>query len=214
MLAKEFDQRLAPRPAPTAVGGPPPWIAGRQWSDLRLRQPGWLLLPLRMFLAVTFVYAGLQKIANPAYLDAHNRSSVVGQMQYLRHISPIGPLLGLSMHAPTLVGVLIAFGELAVGGQVQIGEQLMPFPEPVVLRRYGLLYLDDQVGAGEHLVGSGDDGGAGRGVIDVGEAGSVAGAGFHQHLVPVVDQLRDAVGLDGDPILVVLNFFGDADDKL
>ena len=121
MLAKEFDQRLAPRPAPTAVGGPPPWIAGRQWSDLRLRQPGWLLLPLRMFLAVTFVYAGLQKIANPAYLDAHNRSSVVGQMQYLRHISPIGPLLGLSMHAPTLVGVLIAFGELAVGVGALLG---------------------------------------------------------------------------------------------
>jgi thiosulfate dehydrogenase [quinone] large subunit len=121
MLAKEFDQRLAPRPAPTAVGGPPPWIAGRQGSDLRLRQPGWLLLPLRMFLAVTFVYAGLQKIANPAYLDAHNRSSVVGQMQSLRHISPIGPLLGLSMHAPTLVGVLIAFGELAVGVGALLG---------------------------------------------------------------------------------------------
>lgn len=121
MLAKESDHRIAPLPAPTAVGGPPPWIAGTQWSDLRLRQPGWVLLPLRGFLAITFIYAGLQKLANPAYLDAHNRSSVVGQLQALRHVSPIGPLLGLSMHAPTLVGLLIAFGELAIGVGALLG---------------------------------------------------------------------------------------------
>jgi thiosulfate dehydrogenase [quinone] large subunit len=36
-------------------------------------------------------------------------------MLLLRHSSPIGPLLGLAMHAPTVVGVMIAFGEVAVG---------------------------------------------------------------------------------------------------
>ena len=80
-----------------------------------------MLLPLRGFLGVTFVYAGLQKLANPAYLDPHSHSSVVGQMQALRHSSPIGGLLGLSLHAPTLVGVLIAGGELAVGVGVLLG---------------------------------------------------------------------------------------------
>jgi thiosulfate dehydrogenase [quinone] large subunit len=74
-----------------------------------------LLLPLRGFLGVTFCYAGLQKLANPAYLDPNSPTSVAAQMHALRHSSPIGPLLALSQHAPTLVGVLIAIGELAVG---------------------------------------------------------------------------------------------------
>ncbi len=88
---------------------------------MRLRQPGWLLLPLRAFLAMTFCYAGLQKLANPDYLDPNNRGSVVGQMQSLRHTSPIGPLVGLSLHAPTLVGILIALGELAAGVGLLLG---------------------------------------------------------------------------------------------
>ena len=115
-------QTTRPRTVPAAQAGePPPWLAGQQWAQLRLRQPGWLLLPLRAFLAVTFIYAGLQKLANPTYLNPANQSSVVGQMRLLRHVSPIGPLLGLSLHAPTLVGLLIAFGELAVGVGVLLG---------------------------------------------------------------------------------------------
>ncbi|MGI8869048.1 MAG: TQO small subunit DoxD [Mycobacteriales bacterium] len=88
--------------------------ASGPWAH-RLREPGWLLLPLRGFLGVTFVYAGLQKLANPDYLDRHSPASVVNQMRSLRRTSPIGPLLGLSTHAPVAVGLLIAFGELAVG---------------------------------------------------------------------------------------------------
>jgi thiosulfate dehydrogenase (quinone) large subunit len=81
----------------------------------RHSEPGWLLLPLRLFLGVTFSYAGLQKLANPDYLDPHSPTSVAAQMRLLQHSSPIGPLVGLSTHAPTTVGLLIAFGELAVG---------------------------------------------------------------------------------------------------
>jgi thiosulfate dehydrogenase [quinone] large subunit len=94
---------------------------GPQWDELRFRQPGWVVLPLRAFLGVTFIYASLQKLANPTYLDPHNRASVVGQMQSLRHTSPIGPLLSLSLHAPKLVGLLIAFGELAVALGILLG---------------------------------------------------------------------------------------------
>jgi thiosulfate dehydrogenase [quinone] large subunit len=84
-------------------------------------EPGWLILPLRLFLGITFGYAGLQKLANPGYLDSSDPSSVAHQMLLLRHRSPIGFLLGLSTHAPTLVGLLIAFGELAVGIGALIG---------------------------------------------------------------------------------------------
>lgn len=96
-------------------------MAGQQWAQYRLRQPGWMILPLRAFLGVTFLYASLQKLANPTYLNPSNPQSVVGQMRSLRHVSPIGPLLGLSLHAPTLVGLLIAFGELAVALGVLLG---------------------------------------------------------------------------------------------
>lgn len=115
------DVRSRNATTPTASAAPPPWLAGQQWAQLRLRQPGWLILPLRGFLGVTFVYAALQKLANPAYLNPNNPSSVVGQMRLLRHVSPIGPLLGLSLHAPTVVGLMIAFGELAVGFGVLLG---------------------------------------------------------------------------------------------
>ena len=75
----------------------------------------WSLWPLRLFLGVTFTYAGLQKLANPAYLDGSSPTSVQATILALRHNSPIGWLLGISAHAPALVGVLIALGELAVG---------------------------------------------------------------------------------------------------
>jgi thiosulfate dehydrogenase [quinone] large subunit len=79
------------------------------------------LLPLRAFLGLTFCYAGLQKLANPAYLDPSSPTSVVGQMRLLRHSSPIGPLLDASLHAPTFVGLAIALGELAVGVGTLVG---------------------------------------------------------------------------------------------
>lgn len=97
-----------------------PVRAGSVWAA-RLSEPGWLLLPLRAFLGITFCYAGLQKLANPAYLDPHSSTSVAAQMRLLQHSSPIGGLLGLSQHAPTFVGLSIAIGELAVGIGTLVG---------------------------------------------------------------------------------------------
>jgi len=75
----------------------------------------WSLWPLRLFLGFTFTFAGLQKLANPAYLDPSSPTSVQATILSLQHSSPIGFLLSVSAHAPKLVGVLIALGELAVG---------------------------------------------------------------------------------------------------
>ena len=74
-----------------------------------------MLLPLRLFLGVTFTYASLQKLADPGYLDPNNPGSAAHQMLRLRDSSPIGPMLSLSAHAPTLVSLTIALAELAVG---------------------------------------------------------------------------------------------------
>jgi thiosulfate dehydrogenase [quinone] large subunit len=84
------------------------------WSQV-LATPGWLLIPLRAFLGFTFIYAGLQKLANPDFFDTHSPTSIIGQIQSLQHTSPIGGVLGLAAHAPTLAGLAIALGELAVG---------------------------------------------------------------------------------------------------
>jgi thiosulfate dehydrogenase (quinone) large subunit len=81
----------------------------------------WALLPLRLFLGVTFSFAGLQKLADPSYLDAHSPTSVQATMLSLQHQSPIGWMLGLSAHAPVLVGISIALGELAVGLATLVG---------------------------------------------------------------------------------------------
>jgi thiosulfate dehydrogenase [quinone] large subunit len=90
------------------------------WSR-RLGEPGWVLLPLRGFLGITFVYAGLQKLANPSFLDPLSPTSIASQMRALQNTSPIGPLLAASAHMPVLVGLAIAFGELAVGVGALLG---------------------------------------------------------------------------------------------
>src|SRR6516164_2892426 len=76
---------------------------------------GWALLPLRAFLGVTFVFAGLQKLANPAFFNAANPASIQAQLASARRASPIHSLIGPLTHVAVPVGLLIAFAELAIG---------------------------------------------------------------------------------------------------
>jgi thiosulfate dehydrogenase [quinone] large subunit len=76
---------------------------------------GWALLPLRAFLGITFVFAGLQKLANPRFFDASNPASIQAQLAAAQRVSPIHALLGPISHISVLVGLLIAFGEVAIG---------------------------------------------------------------------------------------------------
>ena len=76
---------------------------------------GWALVPLRVFLGVTFCFAGLQKLANPGFFDPTDPASIQAQLVGAARRSPIHALLTpLSQHA-VLIGVVIALGELAVG---------------------------------------------------------------------------------------------------
>jgi thiosulfate dehydrogenase [quinone] large subunit len=81
----------------------------------RLAQPGWVILPLRFFLAVTFTYAGLLKLIDPTYFDAKAPQSVQQQMALQAKTSPIGSLVGFTAHHAVFFGLLIALGEIAVG---------------------------------------------------------------------------------------------------
>jgi thiosulfate dehydrogenase [quinone] large subunit len=76
---------------------------------------GWALLPLRAFLGITFVFAGLQKLANPGFFDSSNPSSIQAQLAGAQRVSPIHGLLGPITHVAIPVGLVIAFAEVAIG---------------------------------------------------------------------------------------------------
>jgi thiosulfate dehydrogenase [quinone] large subunit len=83
--------------------------------------PGWYLVPLRLFLGVTFLFAGLQKLANPEFLRGSSPFSIRAQLIGTTHTSPIGSLLSHLGGAATVIGVLIAIGEVAIGVGALLG---------------------------------------------------------------------------------------------
>jgi thiosulfate dehydrogenase [quinone] large subunit len=87
----------------------------------RFSSSGWALLPLRGFLGVTFIYAGIQKLADPRFFDSADPTSINAQLSAFANNSPIGGLLDLAARGPAVAGLLIAFGELAVGLGVLLG---------------------------------------------------------------------------------------------
>jgi thiosulfate dehydrogenase [quinone] large subunit len=100
---------------PAKGGTPPASLRARLRTDARWQASGWVLLPLRLFLGITFLYAGVSKLLDPHYLDGASPLGVRSQMLHAAAGSPIGGLVsGVAEHA-TLFGLLIAFGEIAVG---------------------------------------------------------------------------------------------------
>jgi thiosulfate dehydrogenase [quinone] large subunit len=81
----------------------------------------WALLPLRLFLGATFLYAGLQKLANPNFFKRNSPISIQSQLIAATHTSPLS---GLLVHVEGIakpIGLVIAFGEIAVGVGTLIG---------------------------------------------------------------------------------------------
>ena len=86
------------------------------------RWPGYATLPLRLFLGLTFVYAALQKIADPGFLQPGSGTYVGTQLQAFAAHSPIGLLIDvLALPTPQLTGVAVIATELAVGLMVLAG---------------------------------------------------------------------------------------------
>jgi thiosulfate dehydrogenase [quinone] large subunit len=73
------------------------------------------VLPLRAFLGLTFIYAGLQKLAYRWFFKSSAPSSLPSQLRATAHTSPIGGFTSGLAHVALPLGLLIAFGELAVG---------------------------------------------------------------------------------------------------
>jgi thiosulfate dehydrogenase [quinone] large subunit len=91
------------------------------WPHPNWSQAGWLLFPLRGFLAFTFLFAGMQKLANPAFLDWNSPYSLHSMMLSYARTSPIHALLSPLVAYSTAVGIGIAVCELAVGIGMALG---------------------------------------------------------------------------------------------
>ena len=97
---------MASKPVPASSA---PYLLGRA------------LLPLRAFLGFTFCFAGLQKLANPRFFDAADPASIQSQLAAAARRSPVHALISPLAHVAVPLGVLIAFGELAVGVGTLLG---------------------------------------------------------------------------------------------
>ena len=77
---------------------------------------GWTLLPMRLFLGITFVYAGIQKLTDPQFFDPSTPGYIGRQLIAFAHGSPLHDLLiQVAVPHALLFGYAIAFGEIAIG---------------------------------------------------------------------------------------------------
>ena len=90
----------------------------RSWRDSATR---YALLPLRVFLGVTFIYAGLDKLTDSAFMKSSGSGSIGETMRGVRDSSAIPALVDLALKNPFGFGWAIALGELAVGIGTLIG---------------------------------------------------------------------------------------------
>lgn len=81
----------------------------------------WALVPLRAFLGVTFIYAGLQKLDNPNFFNAKSPISIQAQLLGASHTSPLHALLSHLEGVAHPIGLVMAFGELFVGVGTLVG---------------------------------------------------------------------------------------------
>jgi thiosulfate dehydrogenase [quinone] large subunit len=81
----------------------------------------WALVPLRAFVGATFLYAGLQKLANPNFFKKTSPISIQSQLIAASHTSPIHAIVSHLEGIAKPIGLVIAFGEIAIGLGTLVG---------------------------------------------------------------------------------------------
>ncbi|WP_079150289.1 DoxX family protein [Streptomyces hygroscopicus] len=102
-------------------GGSVSGVGGRQPADVRATAARYALLPLRIFLGVTFVYAGIDKLTDSAFLADSGAGSIGELMAQVRDGSAAPWLVDQALKDPTAFGYAMAYGELAVGLGTLVG---------------------------------------------------------------------------------------------
>src|SRR2546423_1413150 len=84
--------------------------------------PGWAILPLRFFLAFSFLAAGWDKLSDPGFLDPSARGYIGNQIAGFAPGTPLeGFLLNFAQPNATLFGVMTMGGEICIGLAVLLG---------------------------------------------------------------------------------------------
>ena len=90
--------------------------------SLKPLAPGAALLPLRLFLGITFVYAGIQKLSDPGFLHPGAPTYIGTQLHGFANGTPGGFLLrAFALPQPQIAGVGVALLEIVVGVLVTAG---------------------------------------------------------------------------------------------
>jgi thiosulfate dehydrogenase (quinone) large subunit len=85
--------------------------ANRDWIG-----PGAALLPLRLFLGGTFVYAGIQKLSDPGFFHPGAPTYIGTQLHNFASSTPGGFILrAFAIPHPVLAGVGVAIAEIMIG---------------------------------------------------------------------------------------------------
>lgn len=79
------------------------------------------LLPLRVFLGITFLYAGIDKLTADGFLAAQGHGSLGALMRQVRESAAVPQLVDLALSSPVGFGWAIAIGELLVGAATLLG---------------------------------------------------------------------------------------------
>lgn len=118
------------------------------------RRLAWSLLPLRLFLGVTFVYGGIQKLSDPGFLHPGAPTYIGTQLRGFANGTPGGFLLrAFAIPHPGLSGVGVAIVEIAIGLLVTTG--LLTRPAAVVgLALNLLLFLTNSWHTSPYFLGS------------------------------------------------------------
>lgn len=86
-----------------------------------------MLAPLRLFLGITFLYAGIQKLTDPQFFTPNTPGYIGRQIIAFAAGSPLrAPLLGLALPNAVAFGSLVAWGEVAIGLGTLLGLLLRP----------------------------------------------------------------------------------------
>ncbi len=99
----------------------PEATASTQPVPARRRSNGWPVLPMRIFLAALFLFAGYAKLAYPHFFDPNSLGGFASSVRAAKTGTPLGGLLGPLSDHPSVYGHITAYAEIAIGLGLLVG---------------------------------------------------------------------------------------------
>lgn len=97
-------------------------VPGRRYESGRPRRGNsWAVVPLRLFLAAVFLFAGYAKLVYPGFFDPNSPTGLKASVDAAKTGTPIGAALGPLSDHPSLFGHITAFAEIAIGLGLLVG---------------------------------------------------------------------------------------------